>query len=130
MRNLLITFNFQIPGPFFELIGQCISKQGGYSSGKKRIAMPAHFLRQKGEAIGTTFAHFSDAAQRLGVYTSRDYTHILESLIKEWNIGNLGSLTRAAEKARDYLISLPERFKKISERGLKAPVEYKFNWIR
>ena len=97
---------------------------------RKRIVMPAHFLRQKGEAIGNTFAHFSDAAQRLGVYTSRDYTHILESLIKEWNIGNLGNLTGAAEKARDYLMALPERFKKISERGLKAPVEYKFNWIR
>ncbi len=97
---------------------------------RKRIVMPAHFLRQKGEAIGTTFAHFSDAAQRLGVYTSRDYTHILESLIKEWNIGNLGNLTGAAEKARDYLMGLPERFRKISERGLKAPVEYKFNWIR
>ena len=97
---------------------------------RKRIAMPAHFLRQKGETIGTSFAHFSDAAQRLGVYTSRDYTHILEALIKEWNIGNLGNLTGSAEKARDYLMSLPERFKKISERGLKAPVEYKFNWIR
>ena len=38
---------------------------------RKRIVMPAHFLRQAGESIGNTFAHFSDAAQRLGVYTSR-----------------------------------------------------------
>jgi len=97
---------------------------------RKRIVMPAHFLRQAGETIGKTFAHFSDAAQRLGVYTSLDYTHILESLIKEWNIANIGSLTGAAEKARDYLMSLPERFKKISERGLKAPVEFQFSWIR
>ena len=37
---------------------------------RKRIVMPAHFLRQAGESIGKTFAHFSDAAQRLGVYTS------------------------------------------------------------
>lgn len=96
---------------------------------RKRIVMPAHFLRQAGESIGKTFAHFSDAAQRLGVYTSRDYTHILESLIAEWNIGNICSLTDAAEKARDYLMTLPDRFKKISERGLKAPVEYQFNWI-
>ncbi len=97
---------------------------------RKRIVMPAHFLRQAGESIGKTFAHFSDAAQRLGVYTSRDYTHILESLIAEWNIGNICSLTDAAEKARDYLMTLPDRFKKISERGLKAPVEYQFNWIQ
>jgi len=97
---------------------------------RKRIAMPAHFLRQAGESIGKTFAHFSDAAQRLGVYTSRDYTHILESLIQEWDIANIGSLTGAANKARDYLMTLPDRFKKISERGLKTPVEYQFSWIR
>ena len=97
---------------------------------RKRIAMPAHFMRQAGESIGKTFAHFSDAAQRLGVYTSLDYTHILESLIQEWDIANIGSLTGAANKARDYLMTLPDRFKKISERGLKAPVEYQFSWIR
>jgi hypothetical protein len=38
--------------------------------------------------------------------------------------------TGAAEKARDYLMALPDRFKRISERGLKAPVEYQFSWIR
>ena len=97
---------------------------------RKRIAMPAHFMRQAGESIGKTFAHFSDAAQRLGVYTSLDYTHILESLIQEWDIANIGSLTGAANKARDYLMTLPDRFKKISERGLNAPVEYQFSWVR
>lgn len=96
---------------------------------RKKIVMPAHFLRQQGEKIGSTFTHFSDAAQRLGVYTSMDYTNILESLIKDWNIANIGNLTGAAEKGRDYLMSLPERFKRISERGLKAPLEYKYNWI-
>jgi acyl-[acyl-carrier-protein] desaturase len=97
---------------------------------RKRIVMPAHFLRQAGETIGKTYAHFSDAAQRLGVYTSLDYAHILESLIKEWDIANICSLTAAAEKARDYLMSLPERFKIIAERGLKAPVEYQFSWVK
>ncbi len=96
---------------------------------RKQIVMPAHFLRQQGEKIGTAFSHFSDAAQRLGVYTSHDYTHILESLLEEWNIGDLTGLTGAAEKARDYVMRLPERYKRISERGLKAPIEYQFNWI-
>lgn len=58
-----------------------------------------------------------------------DYTNILESLIKEWNIENMGNLNSAAEKGRDYLMSLPARFRRISERGLKAPLEYKYNWI-
>ncbi|HRH51153.1 MAG TPA: acyl-ACP desaturase [Panacibacter sp.] len=97
---------------------------------RKKIVMPAHFLRQSGEKIGATFSHFSDAAQRLGVYTSLDYTQILESLIKEWNIANIPGINDAAEKARDYIMALPERFRRIAERGLKAPLEYEFNWIK
>ena len=97
---------------------------------RKKIVMPAQFLRQQGEKIGNAFTHFSDAAQRLGVYTSSDYTDILESLVKEWNIENITGLNDDAEKARDYLMALPARFRKISDRtGIKAPLEYEFNWI-
>ena len=97
---------------------------------RKKIVMPAHFLRQSGEKIGQTFHHFSDAAQRLGVYTSMDYTEILQSLVKEWNIGDITHLTDEAEKARDYLMGLPERFRRVAGRSQKAPIEYQFNWIR
>jgi acyl-[acyl-carrier-protein] desaturase len=98
---------------------------------KKKIVMPAHFLRQQGESIGTAYTHFSDAAQRLGVYTSLDYTEILESLIEEWNIASMGDLNPEGEKARDYLMALPARFKRVAERsGIKAPLEYQFNWIK
>ncbi len=97
---------------------------------RKKIVMPAHFLRQQGEKISTTFTHFSDAAQRLGVYTTNDYTDILESLVKEWDISNIRGLNDAAERARDYLMSLPERFRRVAERSsIKAPLEYEFNWI-
>lgn len=97
---------------------------------RKKIVMPAHFLRQQGEKISATFTHFSDAAQRLGVYTTIDYTDILESLIKEWDIANICSINDAAEKARDYLMGLPERFRRIAERtSIKSHLEYEFNWI-
>ncbi len=97
---------------------------------RRKIVMPAHFLRQAGENIGTTYSHFSDAAQRLGVYTSWDYTNILDSLITEWNIANISNLNEPGEKARDYLMALPERFRKVAGRGMKAPLDYKFNWIK
>lgn len=97
---------------------------------RKKIVMPAHFLRQAGENIGTTYSHFSDAAQRLGVYTSWDYTNILDSLITEWNIANISNLNEPGEKARDYLMALPERFRKVAGRGIKAPLDYQFNWIK
>jgi acyl-[acyl-carrier-protein] desaturase len=97
---------------------------------RKKIVMPAHFLRQSGESIGQAFDHFSDAAQRLGVYTTWDYTDILESLVKEWKIGDITGLNDKAEKARDYLMALPERFRKVAGRSQKPRLEYQFNWIK
>jgi len=97
---------------------------------QKKIVMPAHFLRQAGQKIGETFSHFSDAAQRLGVYTSLDYTEILQSLIKEWKIADHFNLTDKAEKARDYLMKLPERYRKVANRDQKPAMAYQFNWIK
>lgn len=96
---------------------------------KKKIVMPAHFLRELGVEIGKTFGHFTDAAQRLGVYTAMDYADILKTLIKTWNIENITGLKDSGEKAREYLMKLPDRLSRIAER-IKAPaLEYKFRWI-
>ena len=97
---------------------------------RKKIVMPAHFLRQQGEKVGAAWNHFSDAAQRIGVYTTKDYTDILEGLVDEWKIAHMTGLNDAAERARDYLMALPDRFRKVAERtGIKAPLDYQFNWI-
>lgn len=96
---------------------------------RKKIVMPAHFLREMGSKIGSTFGHFTDAAQRLGVYTALDYVEILRSLVDEWKIESLRDLDEAGEKARDYLMKLPDRLTKIAERMKNPTMEYKFNWI-
>jgi acyl-[acyl-carrier-protein] desaturase len=72
---------------------------------KRKIVMPAHFLRETGIEIGKTFGHFTDAAQRLEVYTAKDYVDILISLIEKWDIEHTKNLNEAAEKARDYLLA-------------------------
>ncbi len=96
---------------------------------RNKIVMPAHFIRQSGEKISETFSHFSDAAQRLGVYTSLDYANILASLISDWSIETMTGLNEKGEMARDYLMALPDRFRKISGRKTKAPIPYQFSWI-
>jgi len=96
---------------------------------KKRIIMPAHFLRESGGKIGELFTHFSDAAQRIKVYTTQDYIDILKSLLKEWNIENITGINDTAERARDYLIALPNRLQIISERVIIPEKQYKFKWI-
>lgn len=97
---------------------------------RKKIVMPAHFLRETGVQMGQTFSHFSDAAQRLGVYTTYDYIEIMESLMLDWGLENMGGLNTQAEKARDYVLALPARLKRIAERTRIPELEYKFSWIR
>ncbi|UKJ08444.1 acyl-ACP desaturase [Solitalea lacus] len=96
---------------------------------RKKIVMPAHFLREMGLKIGQTFGHFTDAAQRLGVYTATDYTDILRDLVTEWKIDQLTGLDDAGERARDYLMALPDRLNRVAERMKTPTLEYKFSWI-
>lgn len=96
---------------------------------KKKIVMPAHFMRQSGQKAGELFGHFSDAAQRTNVYTTLDYIEILQSLTKEWKVEHLSGLTDQAEKARDYVMALPSRLLRIAERIKIPETEYKFKWI-
>ncbi|RZJ72019.1 acyl-ACP desaturase [Flavobacterium sp.] len=96
---------------------------------KIKIVMPAHFLRESGEKISSAFEHFSDSAQRIGVYTAADYVDILQKLIDRWEIGTITNLTDEAEKARDFLMKLPARMTRISER-LVIPAESQiFKWV-
>ena len=96
---------------------------------RKKIVMPAHFLRETGVKLGETFSHFSDAAQRLGVYTTQDYIDIAESLLNDWNIGAMNELNDAGQRARDYLMALPARLRRVAERTKIPALEYPFSWI-
>jgi len=96
---------------------------------RKKIVMPAHFLREMGLKIGQTFGHFTDAAQRLGVYTAVDYVEIMQQLIEEWKIDSLKELNEAGEKARDYVMNLPDRLLRVADRMKNPTMEYKFSWI-
>ncbi|MEJ7738169.1 MAG: acyl-ACP desaturase [Chitinophagaceae bacterium] len=96
---------------------------------RKKIVMPAHFLRELGLEKGQTYRHFSDAAQRLGVYTAMDYTNIFKSLIVEWKIDELRYLNEAGERARDYIMALPDRLLRVAERMKPPVIPYKFSWI-
>jgi acyl-[acyl-carrier-protein] desaturase len=96
---------------------------------KQKIVMPAHFLRESGQKISSAFEHFSDSAQRIGVYTASDYVDIMQKLIEKWQIDNITGLTDEAEKARDYLMKLPSRMAKISERMVIPEESFTFKWV-
>ena len=97
---------------------------------KHKITMPAHFLRESGQKISTAFEQFSDAAQRIGVYTANDYVDIMQKLIDKWQIDKITNLTDEAEKARDYLMKLPARMARVSERLIIPETSHIFKWVQ
>ncbi|MEN8927350.1 MAG: acyl-ACP desaturase [Flavobacteriales bacterium] len=96
---------------------------------KKKITMPAHFLRESGGVIGNVFEEFSNTAQKIGVYTAKDYVDILDKLVKRWEIDKITNLTDEAEKARDYLMKLPSRMLRIADRMVLPENNFKFKWV-
>jgi acyl-[acyl-carrier-protein] desaturase len=72
---------------------------------------------------------FSDSAQRIGVYTANDYVEIMQKLISKWEIDKISGLTDEAEKARDYLMKLPARMARISERIVIPQETHIFKWV-
>lgn len=97
---------------------------------KQKITMPAHFLRESGDKISSAFGLFSEAAQRIGVYTSADYVDILQKLIDKWEIAKIDNLTDEAQRARDYIMSLPARLTRLSERIVIPDHSHEFKWVQ
>ncbi|RXG21177.1 acyl-ACP desaturase [Leeuwenhoekiella aequorea] len=96
---------------------------------RNKIVMPAMFLRESGQQIGQLWEHFSDAAQRSMVYTTQDYITILKSLVADWKIEDIKGLNDKGERARDYLLNLPDRLERISQRIVVPKLDHKFKWI-
>ncbi|CAN5413077.1 acyl-ACP desaturase [soil metagenome] len=96
---------------------------------KKKIVMPAQFIRESGQGIAEAFENFSNAAQRLGVYTTYDYIDILQKLNDYWEIDKFNGLTDEAEKARDYLMALPDRMTRIANRISIPQDQHQFKWV-
>ncbi|CAA7405420.1 unnamed protein product [Spirodela intermedia] len=98
---------------------------------KKKVAMPAHLMYDGRD--DDLFEHFSAVAQRLGVYTAKEYADILEFLVGRWKVENLTSiLSGEGRKARDFVCSLAPRIRRLEERSqtrIKQGPAVPFSWI-
>jgi acyl-[acyl-carrier-protein] desaturase len=96
---------------------------------KRRIVMPARLMSDG--VSKDLFAGFALVAQKIGVYTARDYAEVIEHLIDYWDLASL-SLEGEAASAQDYLCDLPDRFLNMADRLEKSaqnsPKE-SFEWI-
>lgn len=97
---------------------------------RKKISMPAH-LMYDGED-DNLFEHFSSVAQRLGVYTAKDYADILEFLVQRWKVADLTGLSGEGRHAQDYVCTLATRFRRLDERAqarAKQGPAISFSWV-
>ncbi|XP_047325937.1 stearoyl-[acyl-carrier-protein] 9-desaturase, chloroplastic-like [Impatiens glandulifera] len=99
---------------------------------RKKISMPAHLMYDGQD--DNLFEHFSSVAQRLGVYTAKDYADILEFLVGRWDIEKLTGLSGEGNKAQDYVCGLAPRIRRLEERAHSrakhvASTAVPFSWI-
>ncbi|XP_059628599.1 stearoyl-[acyl-carrier-protein] 9-desaturase, chloroplastic-like [Cornus florida] len=97
---------------------------------RKKISMPAHLMFDGQD--NNLFEHFSAVAQRLGVYTAKDYADILEFLVGKWNVEKLTGLSGEGCKAQDYVCGLAPRIRRLEERAqgrVKQTSAVPFSWI-
>nr|WDW26416.1 chloroplast stearoyl-ACP 9-desaturase 1 [Momordica charantia] len=97
---------------------------------RKKVSMPAHLMYDGRD--DNLFDHFSAVAQRLGVYTAKDYADILEFLVGRWKVEKLTGLSAEGQKAQDYVCGLPARIRRLEERAqgrAKEAATIPFSWI-
>jgi acyl-[acyl-carrier-protein] desaturase len=93
------------------------------------IAMPGRFMDDGRDP--DLFDHFAIVAQRTNVYTVRDYTSIIEHLVKTWNIAGR-TVTGQAAQAQDDLCRQADRYARLAERTsatLQKQPPVAFSWI-
>ncbi len=93
------------------------------------IVMPASLMTDGVDA--SLFDHFSLVAQRLGVYTIKDYAQIISRLIEVWDLEHL-SVVGDAAKAQEALCDLPRQYDRLVDivnRSLRHQERVSFSWI-
>ncbi|CBI24687.3 hypothetical protein VitviT2T_007596 [Vitis vinifera] len=97
---------------------------------RKKITMPGLLMYDGCDE--NLFKHFSAVAQRLGVYTAKDYVDVLEFSVERWNVEKLTGLSSEGRKAQDYVCGLAQRLRKLEERAqekAKQAPTIPFSWI-
>ncbi len=92
------------------------------------VAMPARLMCD-GDAP-TLFARFAEVGSRLGVYGLRDYADNVAGFVEEFGLARLGGIGPDAERHRDAICSIPERYRRQAEHmDRKRHYPTSFDWI-
>jgi len=97
---------------------------------KTRIAMPGGLMSDG--STHDVFGQFSAAAQRIGVYTARDYASIVDHLVTYWGIADVTGLSGHLAEAQAYLCGLAKVYRRAADRldgHLRARSRIPCSWV-
>ncbi|KAK9289203.1 hypothetical protein L1049_017677 [Liquidambar formosana] len=97
---------------------------------RKKITMPGLLMYDGRD--DNLFMHFSSVAQRLQVYTAKDYADILDFFVAKWNVEKLTGLSDEGQKAQVYICGLAPKIRRMEERAqakAKQAPAMPFSWI-
>lgn len=95
-----------------------------------KITMPAAFMEDG--VTENLYDVFSVVAQRMKVYTAKDYADILQHLVEYWEIPNVQGLSARGQEAQDYICNMARRYARLAERTqtrLSKNNPVSFPWI-
>ncbi|XP_003561988.2 acyl-[acyl-carrier-protein] desaturase 4, chloroplastic isoform X1 [Brachypodium distachyon] len=102
-----------------------------------KVTMPGLLMSDGRDAAcgdGTLFERFSAVAERVGVYTARDYGDLVEHFVRRWRVAELRGLSGEGRRAQEYVCGLPPKVRRLAElahkraaRSEARPVQ--FSWI-
>ena len=78
------------------------------------------------------FRDYGIAAQRSKVFGYHDYVEILDHLLRSWDIAGLRGLSPAAQRAQEYVLELPDRYRRrgaLVDKVLHKLPRTSFAWI-
>ena len=81
---------------------------------KTKVTMPARLMSDGVEQ--DLFGRFAIVAQRIGVYTARDYADIIKHLVEYWNVAGLSGISGEGAAAQDYLCTVGTHYQRFAER--------------
>uniref|UniRef100_A0ACD5YTW5 Uncharacterized protein n=1 Tax=Avena sativa TaxID=4498 RepID=A0ACD5YTW5_AVESA len=106
---------------------------------RRRITMPASLMDDGcgHRPSGDLFADYAAVAQQAGVYRASDYRCIVEHLIKQWRVEELGlgdGLTSEGRRAQEYVCGLPHKIRRLEEKAHRRSTQrpttsVSFSWI-
>lgn len=106
----------RIMGKLFEVDPDASVRALAYMM-RRRIMMPTALITD-GRRADLFVDYYEVIARQAGTYTVSDYRSILEHLIQQWHVEELGAgLSSEGRRARDFVCALPQKIRRMEERA-------------